>query len=41
MSNVFVGLAKIMTAIVCFFLGLLIGALEVLFYDKRRHNLDS
>lgn len=41
MNNFFIGVLKATVAVVCYTLGLIVGILEVLFYDKRRHNLDN
>jgi len=39
--NFLLAVLKIVVTIVCFFVGCAVGILEMLFYDRRRHNLDS
>jgi hypothetical protein len=41
MSNFLIGVLKVTVAILCYTIGLIVGILEILFYDNRRHNLDN
>ena len=36
-----IAVLKMTVAIVCFFVGVCVGILEMLFFDRRRHNLDN